>query len=70
MKTPDALFETLHRPVTADVPTSWKLTAYFRRTLLTLLVFTQTVVATSYMTAVLPYHGGNVVELGIIAWAH
>ena len=67
MKTPDALFETLHRPVTADVPTSWKLTAYFRRTLLTLLVFTQTVVATSYMTAVLPYHGGNVVELGIIA---
>ena len=46
--------------------TRWRRAAWIRRTLLTLLVLAQSLLASSYMTAVLPYHGGTYVELGII----
>src|SRR3569833_1597612 len=41
---------------------SWRDTAYFRRTLLLLLVLTQMVVGTYYMVAILPYHGETLLE--------
>jgi len=37
-----------------------------RRAVLTLLVLTQTLVAAYFMDAVLPYHGGNAVEQGLV----
>lgn len=45
----------------------WPTIARFRRTLLTLLVLGQSLLATSYMVSVLPYHGEGGVELGILA---
>ncbi|TAM12769.1 MAG: glucans biosynthesis glucosyltransferase MdoH [Nevskiaceae bacterium] len=48
----------------APPPTrSWKWAARRRRTVLTLLVALQTYVASYYMAAVLPYHGGTPLEL-------
>ena len=67
MKVREATFEAVQRPLATRVKTNWKRVAWFRRTLLTSLVLIQTLVATSYMIAVLPYHGGNFVEMGIIA---
>lgn len=46
--------------------TRWRLTAWFRRALLTIIVFSQTGVGTHYLMQVLPYHGGNLVEQGLI----
>ncbi|MGD9850848.1 MAG: glucans biosynthesis glucosyltransferase MdoH [Nitrospirales bacterium] len=67
MKTRDAAFEAVHSPPTTGLQVSWKRVAWFRRALLTTLVLIQSLVASSYMIAVLPYHGGNLVEMGIIA---
>ncbi len=46
-------------------PAPWRLAAILRRTLLGSLVAAQTLVATYLMVAVLPYHGGNGIELGL-----
>ncbi len=43
----------------------WRAAAYLRRTVVTLLVFAQTAVATSTILAVLPYHGRTLLEQGI-----
>ncbi len=45
---------------------SWRIAAGLRRALLTVLVLIQSLVAASYMTAILPYHGGNFLEMAII----
>jgi membrane glycosyltransferase len=44
----------------------WRPVAMLRRGLLTLLVLAQTVVAGYFMVSVLPYHGGNGVEQGLV----
>ncbi|MEJ2643931.1 MAG: glucans biosynthesis glucosyltransferase MdoH [Gammaproteobacteria bacterium] len=51
----------------SDRAVPWRRAAYMRRTVLTLLVLAQTLTATYYMVAVLPYHGGTGVEKGITA---
>jgi membrane glycosyltransferase len=51
--------------VTAKRRAKWRPVAMLRRGLLTLLVLTQTLVATYFMISVLPYHGGNGVEKGL-----
>ena len=43
----------------------WRAAAYLRRFVVTLLVVAQTALATSYLLAVLPYHGRTLVEQGI-----
>jgi membrane glycosyltransferase len=45
---------------------SWRIAAGLRRALLTVIVLIQSFVAASYMTAILPYHGGNFLEMAII----
>lgn len=45
----------------------WQLSALIRRTCLLLLVAGQTALATWFMLSVLPYHGGNAVEIGMLA---
>lgn len=45
----------------------WRLIANLRRFILTAIVLTQTVFATEVMRQVLPYKGGNWVEIGLIA---
>ncbi|MFO7527989.1 MAG: glucans biosynthesis glucosyltransferase MdoH [Marinobacter sp.] len=45
----------------------WRLVAAFRRALLIVLVFGQTLVACYYLLWVLPYHGGTWLELAILA---
>lgn len=52
-----ALTETVH----------WRGMAYSRRALLTVLVAAQTLIATYYILAVLPYHGATDLERGITA---
>ncbi|MDX5363253.1 MAG: glucans biosynthesis glucosyltransferase MdoH [Pseudazoarcus pumilus] len=59
-------------PVLRSEPTTvprvkWRLQANVRRFLLTAVVITQTVFATDVMRQVLPYQGGNWVEIGLIA---
>jgi len=44
----------------------WHLTGYVRRVVLTALVFAQTVFATDFMAAVLPYHGTQPLEIAIL----
>ncbi len=46
-----------------DLTRRWYFAGAVRRTTLLLLVLAQTVVATYYMTAVLPYHGAHVLEV-------
>src|SRR5690606_34052252 len=43
-------------------PVKWRRAAWIRRTLLTIVVLLQTLVGSYYMSSVLPYHGGNLVE--------
>ena len=62
----EATIETVHQSLPAKAKASWRRTAWIRRALLTTLVLNQTLIASSYMVAVLPYHGGDVVEWGII----
>jgi membrane glycosyltransferase len=44
----------------------WRLAALLRRALLAVLVLAQTLVASYFMVSVLPYHGGNGVEQGLV----
>lgn len=53
-------------PVVAK-PARWRLRAWLRRTLLTLVVLAQALVGAYYMASVLPYHGGNPLEQALIA---
>src|SRR5690554_4639159 len=54
-------------PVPQDLPhRRWRLAALLRRSLLTLLVTGQTVVAGWFMLSVLPYRGGNGVEIAML----
>lgn len=54
-------------PVPQDLPhRRWRLAALLRRSLLTLLVAGQTVVAGWFMLSVLPYRGGNGVEIAML----
>lgn len=53
----------------ADAPEpvgSWKGTARARRIVLGMLVLAQTIFATDFMAAVLPYHGGQPLEIAIL----
>ncbi|HEV7491287.1 MAG TPA: glucans biosynthesis glucosyltransferase MdoH [Rhodanobacteraceae bacterium] len=45
----------------------WRFAAALRRLVLLFLVFAQTVLATDFMAGVLPYHGRQPLELGILA---
>lgn len=47
-------------------PHRWRLVANLRRALLLLFVFGQTGVASYYLLWVLPYHGGTVLEIGML----
>jgi len=51
---------------TIDAP-DWRRAARIRRFGLTSLVLTQTVIGCYYLSFVLPYHGGNLLEAGILA---
>ncbi|MFO8141968.1 MAG: glucans biosynthesis glucosyltransferase MdoH [Marinobacter sp.] len=44
----------------------WRRVATFRRLLLAVLVFGQTLVACYFLLWILPYHGGTLVELGLL----
>ena len=67
MRISEATFDDAQHPIKAKLQVGWRRAARIRRALLTILVLAQSVIASTYMTAVLPYHGGNFVELGIIA---
>lgn len=55
-------------PQTSSQPRGrWQRTAAIRRTALLVLVVLQTVFATDFMAGVLPYHGRQPLELGILA---
>ena len=66
MRISEAPFDDVQQSLTTKQKVGWKRAASIRRTLLTILVLSQSVFASTYMTAVLPYHGGTYVELGII----
>lgn len=63
---PETTCDTVKQSTSAKPQVHWRRAAWIRRALLTTLVLNQTLIASSYMIAVLPYHGGNFVELGII----
>jgi len=44
----------------------WRPSAWIRRTLLITIVLAQTLIGGYYMIAILPYHGGNLIEQGLI----
>lgn len=46
--------------------TDWKISAFLRRSLFTVLVLGQTAVACYYLLWILPYHGGTLVEAGLL----
>ncbi|HCW88592.1 MAG TPA: glucans biosynthesis glucosyltransferase MdoH, partial [Marinobacter sp.] len=52
--------------MTEPGPSRWKTTATIRRIFLALLVLGQTAVAAWFFLAVLPYHGGTGIELGLL----
>lgn len=54
------------KPDSPDALGRWHRAALVRRAVLFLLTVLQTAVATYYMTAVLPYHGRHVLEVGIL----
>src|SRR5215831_12381862 len=49
-----------------DGPGHWQKSGHFRRVVLLGLTLAQTYIATSFMVAVLPYHGRQWLELGMI----
>lgn len=58
------------RPVVAArvaTVTQWRGMATLRRLLLALLIIVQTLTGVYFLAAVLPYHGGNALEIGILA---
>ncbi len=66
MRIREAIVGDVQQSMAAKLRVSWRRVAWIRRALLTILVLAQSVVASTYMTAVLPYHGGTYLELGII----
>lgn len=46
---------------------AWRRAAWLRRALLTAVVLVQTAAGSHFMMSVLPYRGGNAVELGLVA---
>ncbi len=54
------------KPDSPDALGQWHRTATLRRVVLFGLTILQTIVATYYMTAVLPYHGRHVLEMAIL----
>ena len=66
MSTTETALGAVPHPLSDDVQVDWRKAAWVRRSLLTILVLAQSVMASNYMMAVLPYHGGNVVELCIV----
>jgi len=54
------------KPDSPDALGSWHGVATLRRTVLFGMTILQTIVATYYMTAVLPYHGRHILELAIL----
>lgn len=54
-------------PAAVAGPWNWKQVAIMRRLLLSLLVLGQTLAGVYVMLAVLPYHGGNPLELAVLA---
>lgn len=50
----------------SDTSKGWRATGHFRRSVLLVLVFVQTIVATWYMKGVLPYQGGQWLEVAIL----
>lgn len=61
-----AAIEELESSVSAPRVHCWRLAALWRRTLLLMLVIGQTGLATWFMLSVLPYRGGNALELGML----
>ncbi|HNP60310.1 MAG TPA: hypothetical protein PKM72_05685, partial [Nitrospirales bacterium] len=59
MKIREATIAEAQHSLAAPSRISWRIAAGLRRALLTVLVLIQSFVAASYMTAILPYHGGN-----------
>ena len=51
---------------TSDTGKGWRATGHFRRSVLLVLVFVQTIIATWYMKGVLPYQGGQWLEIAIL----
>jgi len=47
-------------------PAPWRNIVWMRRSILTLLVLVQTVLATRFALVVLPYHGGDALEIAIV----
>ena len=66
MRMSQATVNDVPSPLAAGREVSWRTVAWIRRASLTILVLAQSVLASTYMTAILPYHGGTYVELGII----
>ena len=66
MKIREATIAEARHSLTTPRRISWRIAAGLRRALLTILVLIQSLVAASYMTAILPYHGGNFLEMAII----
>src|SRR5680860_294184 len=67
MKNREATIAEVQHSLATSKRVSWRIAAGLRRALLTVLVLIQAFVASSYMTAILPYHGGNLLEMAIIA---
>ncbi len=61
MNAHDVALDTIARQ-----PTAWRTAALMRRTLLLTLIAMQSALAASVMLAVLPYHGGNAVEIALV----
>ena len=57
--------QSLHDAPPSRVP--WQRMAWLRRTVLTGLVLAQTSIAVNYMATILPYKGGNALEIAVIA---
>lgn len=56
------------KPLSEDLGQhNWKRAAYARRALLLFAVLLQTTTASYYMLSVLPYNGGNWIEIGMVA---
>ncbi|MBF8270529.1 MAG: Membrane glycosyltransferase, partial [Gammaproteobacteria bacterium] len=66
MDTPAAVTESGgSMPVVPDKMYRWKLRAWIRRISFTALISSQVVIGARFMLRVLPYHGGNTLELAL-----
>ncbi|MBH87315.1 glucans biosynthesis glucosyltransferase MdoH [Marinobacter sp. BGYM27] len=64
---PNAVPDVAPTPELPESTVSWRGVAFFRRMLLITFVLGQTAVASYYLLWILPYHGGTLVEIGLIA---